>query len=164
VTSVRVGLGFDVHRFTDGRPLVLCGLEIEGEPGLDGHSDADVALHAVCDALLGAVAGGDLGEHFPSSDPRWAGASSAVLLHRVLELVAEAGYTMANCDLTLIGARPRIAPRRSALRSRLAELVGIDRALVSIKATTNDGLGLVGRGEGLAAMAVVLVEEVETNE
>lgn len=159
MSGVRIGQGFDVHRFVSDRPLVLCGVEFPGSPGLSGHSDADVALHAVADALFGAVAAGDLGEHFPSSDSRWRDAASRVFISRALGLVAEAGYRLVNCDVTIIGDRPRIADHRHAMTARLSELLGIDQPQVSIKATTTDGLGFTGRGEGLAAIAVVLVEE-----
>jgi len=159
VTKIRVGQGFDVHRFKEGRQLKLCGRTVPNGPGLDGHSDADVALHAVTDAILGALARGDLGEHFPDTDPQWRDADSAVFIAHALELAAEEGFRLVNCDLTLIGDRPRIAPHREDLRSSLAELLGVARAVVSIKATTTDRLGFVGRGEGLAALAVVLLSE-----
>jgi len=159
VTKIRVGQGFDVHRFKEGRQLKLCGRTMPNGPGLDGHSDADVALHAVTDAILGALARGDLGEHFPDTDPQWRDADSAVFIAYALELAAEEGFRLVNCDLTLIGDRPRIAPHREDLRSSLAELLGVARAVVSIKATTTDRLGFVGRGEGLAALAVVLLSE-----
>ncbi len=158
MSAFRVGQGFDVHRFTMDRPLMLCGIEFPGLPGLDGHSDADVALHAVADALFGAVGGGDLGEHFPTADPRWRGIASRVFVHRALEVVHRAGFRLANCDLTIIGERPRIGDHRATLRSSLAEILGVDVESVSVKATTTDGLGFAGRGEGLAALAVVLVE------
>ena len=159
MSSLRIGQGFDVHRLRVGRPLVLCGLELPEGPVLDGHSDADVALHSVIDALLGAVAAGDLGDHFPSSDLRWRDADSKVFLRHALELVDGAGYRLVNCDLTIIGERPRIAPHRDALRRSLARLLGVDPTAVSVKATTTDGLGFAGRGEGVVALAVVLVEE-----
>jgi 2-C-methyl-D-erythritol 2,4-cyclodiphosphate synthase len=157
---IRVGQGFDVHRYCDGRGLVLCGIELPEGPGLEGHSDADVALHAVCDGLLGAVAAGDLGEHFPDTEERWCRADSRRLLRRVLEIVDRAGFRPVNCDLTIIGEHPRIAPHRGELRRSLAELLGVARSRVSVKATTTDGLGFTGRSEGLAAMAVVLLEKV----
>jgi len=162
MSACRVGQGFDVHRFGRGGPLRLCGLELPSDLGLVGHSDADVALHAICDALFGTVAAGDLGEHFPSSDERWRGMASTVFLEHALEIVAAAGYRVVNCDLTIVGERPRISPHREVLRRRLAELLGVESARISVKATTTDGLGCCGRGEGLAAMAVVLVEEVES--
>jgi 2-C-methyl-D-erythritol 4-phosphate cytidylyltransferase/2-C-methyl-D-erythritol 2,4-cyclodiphosphate synthase len=158
MSGFRVGQGFDAHRFGDGGGLVLCGVEIDDAPALDGHSDADVALHAVADALLGSVAAGDLGELFPSSDPRWRGADSAVFVDEALARVGAAGYRVSSCDLTIVGERPRIALHRAAMRRRLAELLAVDAGSVSVKATTTDGLGFAGRGEGLAAMAVVLVE------
>jgi len=161
MSRFRIGQGFDVHRFDGERRLVLCGLEIEDETGLAGHSDADVALHAVCDALLGAVAAGDIGEHFPSSDEGWRDADSAVFLRHALDCVRAAGCGLVNCDLTLIGERPRIERRRDAMRHNLAELLDTEISRVSVKATSTDDLGFTGRGEGLAAMAVVLVEEVE---
>ena len=154
---MRIGQGFDVHRFKDGRPLILCGRTIPGETGLDGHSDADVALHAVTDAILGAVARGDIGEHFSDSDPRWLDADSTLFVSHAIEVAASAGFRLVNCDLTLIGDRPRIASHREDLRTSLAEILGVPRSLVSIKATTTEGLGFVGRGEGLAALAVVLL-------
>lgn len=161
MSRYRIGQGFDVHGYAKDRPLVLGGLELAESPGLDGHSDADVALHAVADALYGAIAAGDLGEHFPSSDDLWENADSAAFLRHALGRVTAAGYGVANCDLTIVGDRPRIEPHRKAMRRRLAALLDIDVSGVSVKATTTDGLGFTGRGEGLAAMAVVLLEEVE---
>jgi 2-C-methyl-D-erythritol 4-phosphate cytidylyltransferase/2-C-methyl-D-erythritol 2,4-cyclodiphosphate synthase len=158
--SFRVGHGFDVHRFRTGARLRLCGVELTSEIGLEGHSDADVALHAVTDALLGAVAAGDLGEHFPDTDERWRGADSADLLRHALALTRDRGYAPVNCDLTLIGERPRIAPHRAAMRTSLADLMGVGEDAVSVKATTTEGLGFLGRGEGMAAMAVVLVARI----
>jgi 2-C-methyl-D-erythritol 4-phosphate cytidylyltransferase/2-C-methyl-D-erythritol 2,4-cyclodiphosphate synthase len=157
VTDVRVGQGFDVHRFEIGRPLVLCGLELEGEVGLAGHSDADVALHAVTDALLGAVAEGDIGEHFPPTDPRWRNAPSTRFLELAMEKVSRHRLEVSSCDLTLIGERPRISPHRVALRGNLAALLGLPVERVSVKATTTEGLGFTGRREGLAALAVVVL-------
>ena len=157
MSTFRIGQGFDVHGFRAGRKLILCGLELPEGPGLEGHSDADVALHAVTDALLGAVGGGDLGVHFPPSDPRWQDVESRVFVHRALDVVHETGYRLVNCDLTIVGERPRIAEHRVALRSSLAEVLGVDVAAVSVKATTTDGLGFTGRGEGVGALAVVLV-------
>lgn len=160
----RIGQGFDVHPFTDKRPLVLCGLELPGELGLDGHSDGDVALHALTDALLGAVAAGDLGEHFPSTEQRWKGADSKVFLSGAHELVVQLGYRLVNCDLTIIGQRPRIAPHRNEMRKRLAEILELSSERISVKATTTDGLGFAGRGEGLGALAVVLITKEEPDE
>ena len=162
--GMRIGQGFDVHRFRAGRPLRLCGHTVEGEIGLEGHSDADVGLHAVTDALLGAIAHGDIGELFPPSDPKWRDADSALFLAGALEMVGAAGYRLTNCDLTLIGERPRIAPHRAQLRSSLASLLNIPEDAVSVKATTTEGLGWIGRGEGLAALAIVLLSEAASNE
>jgi 2-C-methyl-D-erythritol 4-phosphate cytidylyltransferase/2-C-methyl-D-erythritol 2,4-cyclodiphosphate synthase len=155
--ELRVGQGFDVHRYSDDRTLILCGERLDNEVGLAGHSDADVALHAITDALLGAVAAGDIGELFPASDPRWHDADSSVFLAAALETVSGLGFEVQNCDLTVIGERPRIAPHRARLRRRLAQLMGLDESRVSVKATTTEGLGFTGRREGLAALAVVLV-------
>lgn len=162
--GMRIGQGFDVHRFCAGRPLRLCGHTVEGEIGLEGHSDADIGLHAVTDALLGAIAHGDIGELFPPSDPKWRDADSAVFLAGVLEMVGAAGYRLTNCDLTLIGERPRIAPHRALLRSSLAGLLNVPEDAVSVKATTTEGLGWIGRGEGLAALAIVLLSEAASDE
>ena len=157
MSGPRVGQGFDVHRFAPGGPLWLCGLPLDVGFGLEGHSDADVALHAVTDAVLGAAALGDIGEHFPPSDPRWAGAASRLFLEHAVALAAAAGFRLVNCDLTIIGERPRIHPVRSELRRSLAAIVGLPLADCSVKATTTEGLGFTGRGEGLAALAVVLL-------
>jgi len=164
MSGFRIGQGFDVHGFRAGRPLILCGFELPDGPGLEGHSDADVALHAVTDALLGAIGAGDLGEHFPSSDRKWRDVDSCVFVRRALELVAEAGYRLVNCDLTIVGERPHLAPHRVALNGALAEALGVDSAAVSVKATTTDGLGFIGRGEGVGALAVVLVEKETDDE
>ena len=157
--GMRIGQGFDVHRIRAGRPLKLCGSMLPGEAGLDGHSDADVGLHAVTDAILGALARGDIGEHFPDSDSRWREADSEVFVTRAIEMAAADGFVLVNCDLTFVGERPRIAPHRERLRDALAEILGVSRSVVSVKATTTEGLGFVGRSEGLAALAVVLLEE-----
>jgi 2-C-methyl-D-erythritol 2,4-cyclodiphosphate synthase len=159
MTGARIGQGFDVHRFKQGRPLKVCGRAIPNEVGLDGHSDADVALHAVTDAILGALARGDLGDHFPDNDPRWRQADSSIFVARAMEMVKADGYELVNCDLTLIGERPRIAPYREQLRASLAQILGVPLSVVSVKATTTEGLGFVGRGEGLAALAIVLLSE-----
>ena len=155
----RVGQGYDVHPFEDGRRLVLGGVTFEGETGLAGHSDGDVATHAVIDALLGAAALGDIGGHFPSTDARLRDADSIDLLRQVAKLVAAAGFRMGNVDLTVVAERPRIAPRVTEMRQRLAAALGVDTARVSVKATTTDGLGFTGRGEGIAALAVALLDE-----
>ncbi|MFP6757026.1 MAG: bifunctional 2-C-methyl-D-erythritol 4-phosphate cytidylyltransferase/2-C-methyl-D-erythritol 2,4-cyclodiphosphate synthase [Alphaproteobacteria bacterium] len=158
-TQTRIGSGFDVHRFaTGGSHVTLCGLEIAHDHGLTGHSDADVALHAVVDALLGAIAAGDIGDHFPPGDGRWRDADSALFVDHACDLVAKAGGTIVNIDLTLICQAPRIAPHRAAMRARHASLLGIAESRISVKATTTENLGFTGRGEGIAAQASVAVE------
>lgn len=151
----RFGLGFDVHPRQSGRPLLLAGVLFEGEPGLAGHSDADVVCHAVADALLGAAALGDLGDHFPESDPSVAGIGGLDLLSRVVAMLAEAGLSPEVCDAVVIAERPRLAGRRREMRERLAEALGIDVGRVSVKATRPEGLGLAGDGAGCLALAVV---------
>jgi 2-C-methyl-D-erythritol 2,4-cyclodiphosphate synthase len=154
----RVGIGYDIHRFAEGRALMLCGVAFPGEVGLEGHSDADAALHAVSDALLGAAGLGDIGDHFPPGDERWRDADSGDLLRAVVALLGER-FTIGNIDVTIVGERPRIAPRRAEMRERLAHLLGIAPQQVNVKATTNERLGALGRAEGLAAVAVALLEE-----
>jgi 2-C-methyl-D-erythritol 2,4-cyclodiphosphate synthase len=156
---MRAGIGYDIHRFGEGRRLILGGVELAGEIGLAGHSDADVLLHAIMDALLGAAGLGDIGQHFPAEDARWEGASSLDLMARGLALVREAGFEVANVDATVIAERPRLAPHLPAMRERIAEVLGIDSARVNVKATTNEGIGAVGRSQGIAAMAVAVVQE-----
>ncbi len=151
---VRVGSGYDVHRLADGEELWLCGVKIAHSQGLAGHSDADVAIHALVDALLGAIGQGDIGSHFPPSEPEWRGASSDRFLSHAVTLAAEAGYAIGNVDITLICEAPRIGPHREAMRARLAELLGVDITAVSVKATTTERLGFTGRAEGIAAQAV----------
>jgi 2-C-methyl-D-erythritol 2,4-cyclodiphosphate synthase len=158
---MRIGQGFDVHPFDDRRPLVLGGVRFPGERGLAGHSDGDTVSHAVIDALLGAAALGDIGSHFPSSDERWRGADSIELLKQVTKLVSAAGCRIVNVDVTVLAERPRIAPKVQEMRSRLALALGIDVGRVSVKATTTDGLGAIGRGDGIAAQAVALLEQSE---
>lgn len=153
--AYRTGLGFDVHQFADGRPMVLCGVAIPSERGLLGHSDADAALHAVTDAVLGTVGAGDIGQHFPPSDPRWRDADSALFLEHAVRLLAERGGRVENADLVIVCERPRIGPHRAAMTERLAGLLGVASDRVGVKATTSEGLGFTGRGEGLAAQAVV---------
>ncbi|MCA0904747.1 bifunctional 2-C-methyl-D-erythritol 4-phosphate cytidylyltransferase/2-C-methyl-D-erythritol 2,4-cyclodiphosphate synthase [Qipengyuania aquimaris] len=155
--DVRTGMGFDVHRLVAGEELWLGGIRIEHDKGLSGHSDADVALHTVVDALLGAVARGDIGDHFPPSDPQWKGASSDKFLLHAVKLVGEAGYRVGNIDLTLICEEPKIGPHREAMRARIAELAGVDIDSISVKATTTERLGFTGRGEGIAAQAIATV-------
>lgn len=155
--SSRIGIGYDIHRLVEGRKLVLGGVEIPFEKGLLGHSDADVLSHAICDALLGAAALGDIGTHFPDSDPRWAGASSLDFLARAVEMLTERGYRISNVDATVIAERPKLRPHIEAMRERLASVLGTDVDQVSIKAKTNEGLESVGRNEAMAAHAVVLI-------
>lgn len=156
--KLRIGQGYDIHRLVEGRRLFLGGEEIPYPLGLDGHSDADVLLHALGDALLGAASLGDLGRHFPPSDERWRGASSVDLLQRIVGLVRESGYRVVNCDLTLVAEAPKLAPYRDRVIARIARLLGTEENAVGLKATTNEGLGAIGRGEGIAAFAVVLLE------
>ncbi|WP_018075396.1 bifunctional 2-C-methyl-D-erythritol 4-phosphate cytidylyltransferase/2-C-methyl-D-erythritol 2,4-cyclodiphosphate synthase [Novosphingobium nitrogenifigens] len=155
--TCRTGSGFDVHRLAEGEELWLCGLKIEHTHGLAGHSDADVAIHALVDALLGAIAAGDIGDHFPPSDPQWKGASSDRFLAHAATLVRDSGHAIANVDVTIICEAPKIGPHKQAMRQRLAEILGIDVGRVSVKATTTERLGLTGRGEGIAAQAVATV-------
>jgi 2-C-methyl-D-erythritol 2,4-cyclodiphosphate synthase len=161
---LRVGQGYDVHRLVAGRRLVLGGEEIPHDRGLAGHSDADVLLHALGDALLGAAGLGDLGDHFPPGDEQWRGASSVDLLARIMALVRAAGWRVLNCDLTLIAEAPKLAPYRQSIRERLASLLGVGITSVGLKATTNEGLGALGRGEGMAALAVVLLGDADPEE
>jgi 2-C-methyl-D-erythritol 2,4-cyclodiphosphate synthase len=151
-------MGYDIHRVAAGRPLVLGGVRFESEWGLEGHSDADVLLHAIGDALLGAAGLGDLGTHFPPGDPKWKDASSLDLLRHIAALLSRAGVTIENVDAMLVAELPRIASHREAMLANIAGALGIDVACVSVKATTNEQLGALGRREGLAAMAVALVE------
>jgi len=154
----RVGQGYDVHPLVEGRRLVLGGEEIPFDRGLDGFSDADVLLHALGDALLGAAGLGDLGSHFPPGDPKWKNADSCDLLREILYQVGDAGYRVVNCDLTLIAEAPKLAPYSSSIRRRLADLLETEVDAVGLKATTNEKLGWIGRGEGMAAVAVVLLK------
>ena len=155
--ALRIGQGYDVHRLVPGRRLVLGGEEIPFERGLDGHSDADVLLHALTDAVLGAAGLGDLGALFPPGDPEWKDASSVRLLEIVMTRAAAAGFRVVNCDLTLIAEAPKLAPHRERIRARLARVLGVEPGAVGLKATTHEGLGALGRGEGMAALAVVLL-------
>jgi len=156
---VRIGHGYDVHRLVEGRALILGGATVPFEKGLLGHSDADVLTHAVMDALLGAAALGDIGQHFSDQDPQYAGISSLELLRRVRGLLEGAGYRVGNIDATLIAQRPKLAPYLTAMRENLAETLGIDMGRVSVKATTEERLGFTGEGLGIAAHAVALLEE-----
>lgn len=157
MSSLRVGQGFDAHRLVPGHRLLLGGVEIPYERGLEGHSDGDCLLHAICDALLGAAALGDLGSLFPSSDPRWRGAASRVFLDHVLDLVSERGFRLENIDSTLLAEEPRLAPHLPKIQARLAEALGLPLEAVSVKAKSPDGMGALGRGEGIAAQAVALL-------
>ena len=154
----RVGFGFDLHPLIAGRPLVLGGVTVPSEAGLDGHSDADVLSHAVAEALLGALALGDLGRHFPDTDPRWRGISSLLLLAQVMELARGQGATLVNVDATVLAQAPRLASHLPEMAKRLADVLGLPVERVSVKAKSPEGLGLVGRREGIAAMAVVSLE------
>jgi 2-C-methyl-D-erythritol 2,4-cyclodiphosphate synthase len=156
--NLRVGMGYDVHRVKAGRPLVLGGVRFESDWGLDGHSDADVLLHAIGDALLGAAGLGDLGEHFPPGDARWKDAPSLELLERIAALLRARGAGIANVDAMLVAEAPRLTPHRTEMCANIARALGIDTDRVSVKATTNEMLGAIGRREGLAAMAVALVD------
>ncbi len=154
---MRVGLGYDAHRLVAGRPLVLGGVEIPHAQGLLGHSDADVLSHAIGDALLGAVGAGDLGTHFPDKDPAYEGISSLILLERIMLIVRDRGFTPMNVDATIVAQAPRLAPHIPAMQAKLAPILGVSPADINIKATTTEHMGFAGRGEGMAAYAVVLV-------
>ena len=161
----RVGVGYDVHRLVEGRRLVLGGVEIPYHRGLLGHSDADVLCHAIGDALLGAAALGDLGDHFPDDDPAYAGVSSLELLRSIAEKLREAGYQVVNIDATIVAQAPKLAPHIPEMRENIAAAVGVETDVVSVKATTTEGLGFAGRGDGMAAHASVLLEKkVDTSE
>lgn len=155
-----IGQGYDSHRFEAGRPLILGGVRVEHDRGLAGHSDADVLTHAVMDALLGAAGLDDIGAHFPDSDERWRGADSIELLRHVAGLLAEAGLRVVNVDATVVMERPKVGPHRAAMRAALAAALGADERRVNVKATTGEGMGFVGREEGVAALAVALLEPV----
>jgi 2-C-methyl-D-erythritol 2,4-cyclodiphosphate synthase len=156
--SLRIGQGLDAHQLVAGRPLVLGGVEIEHDHGLEGHSDGDVLLHAVASALLGALGDGDLGEHFPSSDPALAGVASSVLLSRVMQRVRDRGFELGNLDATVVAQVPRLAPHREKMAASVADTLGVERERVNVKLTSTDRLGAIGRGDGIAASAVVLLE------
>jgi 2-C-methyl-D-erythritol 2,4-cyclodiphosphate synthase len=156
--TTRIGFGYDVHAFAADRPLILGGVTIPFSRGLSGHSDADTVIHAIVDALLGAAALGDIGQHFPSSDARWKDSSGAVFLDYTRDLLQQHGWRIGNIDATIVAERPRLAPHIPAMRTHVAEHLRIDLAQVSIKATTTDGLGFAGRQEGIACYAVALLE------
>ncbi|MBT8462009.1 MAG: 2-C-methyl-D-erythritol 2,4-cyclodiphosphate synthase [Gemmatimonadetes bacterium] len=157
---MRVGIGYDSHRFASGRPLVLGGVRVPDHDGLTGHSDGDAVAHALIDALLGASALGNIGEHFPDSDPRWEGADSMDLLAATIRLIEERNYQVVNADVTIITESPRIAPWVPQMAERIAELLRIAGSCVSVKGKTNEGMGWIGRGEGMATIAVVLLDQI----
>jgi len=159
MTALRIGHGFDAHRLVTGRPLHLGGVEVPHGRGLEGHSDGDCVLHAVCDALLGAAGEGDMGRHFPSKDQRWRGVASRVFLEEVRRLVDAAGYSLVNLDVTVIAQEPVMAPHLEPMRAAIAGTLGVDTGRVSVKAKSTDHLGALGRGEGIAALATVLLEK-----
>jgi 2-C-methyl-D-erythritol 4-phosphate cytidylyltransferase / 2-C-methyl-D-erythritol 2,4-cyclodiphosphate synthase len=151
--DIRLGNGFDVHAFCDGDGVWLCGVKVPHGRGLLGHSDADVGMHALTDAIYGALAEGDIGQHFPPSDPQWKGAASHIFLRHAMERVAAQGFTLSNCDVTLICERPKIGPHALEMRTILAEIMGVAMERISVKATTSERLGFTGREEGIAAIA-----------
>lgn len=154
---MRIGYGYDAHRFKAGRPCILCGVQVPSEFGPDGHSDADVAVHALMDALLGAAALGDIGKLFPDQDDRWLGADSVEMLRQVMALLADHGYTFGNADITIVAQKPKLAPYIDAMRTRLAQAMETDIANISVKATTEEKMGFTGDGTGISAHAVVLL-------
>lgn len=158
--NFRIGNGYDVHRLVEGRRCIICGVDIPHDKGLLGHSDADVALHALSDALLGAAARGDIGLHFPDTDMRWKGADSRALLRAVVDIIAQAGFRPGNVDVTIIAQAPKMRPYIDGMRANIAEDLGIDIDCVSVKATTTERLGFTGREEGIAAQATALVEKI----
>lgn len=155
--EVRIGIGYDVHPFVKDRPLMLGGVKIPYHLGLGGHSDADVLLHAICDALLGAAGLGDIGRHFPDTDPKYKGISSMVLLQKVLEMINQAGYAVGNIDVTVVAQKPRVAPYRDQMVRTIAQATGLKSSQLNVKATTTEGLGFTGREEGIAVYAVCLI-------
>lgn len=157
IPDFRIGNGFDVHKLVEGRRCIICGVDIPHKLGLLGHSDADVALHALADALLGAAALGDIGKHFPDTDERWRGADSRILLRRVVEIIAEEGFAPVNVDITIIAQQPKMLPHIPQMRANVAADLGIDISRVSVKATTTEHLGFTGRSEGIAAQASALI-------
>jgi 2-C-methyl-D-erythritol 2,4-cyclodiphosphate synthase len=157
--TIRIGFGYDVHAFVPGRPLLLGGMTIPSEQGLSGHSDADAVIHAIVDALLGAAALGDIGQHFPSNDERWKNQPSSVFLDFTYDLLCQQQYTINNIDVTIVAEHPKLAPHVQAMRTHLAERLHLNREQVSVKATTTDGLGFAGRQEGIACYAIALLEK-----
>ena len=160
MSDMRIGHGYDVHRLAEGRKLILGGVDIPWEKGLLGHSDADVLTHAVMDALLGAAGLGAIGQHFPDTDPAYAGADSLKLLEHVVALLRERGFAVGNVDATILAQRPKLAPHIPRMRDNLARVMGIDPGRVNVKATTEEGLGFTGSGEGIAAHGVALIEKI----
>ena len=160
MSEFRIGHGYDVHRLAEGRKLILGGVDIPWEKGLLGHSDADVLTHAVMDALLGAAGLGDIGKHFPDTDPAYTGADSLKLLGHVVGLLGERGFAVGNVDATILAQRPKLAPHIPLMRDNLAQVIGVDPGRVNVKATTEEGLGFTGSGEGMAAHAVALIEKI----
>jgi len=158
--ETRVGIGYDSHRFAGARTLVLGGVTFPGEPGLAGHSDADVLTHAVIDAVIGAAGLGDIGRQFPDDDPRFADADSIALLGQAVSLAVEAGWRVVNVDATVICERPRLAPQAAQMAERLGDALNVDQDRVNVKATTNEGMGFIGRGEGIATFAVAMLEQI----
>ncbi len=157
---MRIGTGYDVHRLTGGRKLIIGGVEIPADKGLLGHSDADVLLHAICDSLLGAAGLGDIGRHFPDSAPMYKDISSLLLLAEVRRLLSEAGFSVNNIDATIVAERPRMSPHIPAMVANIAAAAGVDRSRVNVKATTTEGLGFAGKGEGIAAYAVCTIKKL----
>jgi 2-C-methyl-D-erythritol 2,4-cyclodiphosphate synthase len=157
---MRIGQGYDVHQLVEGRRLILGGVEIPYERGLEGHSDGDALLHAVADAILGAIGAGDLGRHFPSNDERWRGIASREILSQVVAMMTEAGFVLGNLDATIIAEQPRLAGHQKAMHENLVGLLGATPERINLKLTSTDRLGAIGRGEGIASLAVVLLEEV----
>lgn len=157
---IRIGMGYDVHRLVEGRRLIIGGVDIPYEKGLLGHSDADVLLHAIMDALLGAAALGDIGKHFPDNDPAYSGADSLKLTEAVAKILRDNGYRIGNVDATIIAQRPKMAPHREQMRTNIAKALGVEIDQISIKATTEEGLGFTGSGEGISAQAVALIETI----
>lgn len=158
---MRIGMGYDVHRLVEGRELVLGGVTIDYEKGLLGHSDADVLLHAIMDALLGAAALGDIGKHFPDTDPAYKGISSIRLLEHVKELIRSEGYEVENVDATIIAQQPKMRPHIDAMRENIARSLGVELSRISVKATTEEGLGFTGNGEGISSQAICLLREAD---
>jgi 2-C-methyl-D-erythritol 2,4-cyclodiphosphate synthase len=156
---IRIGFGYDAHRLVAGRPLILGGVEVPFDRGLLGHSDADVLLHAVCDAILGACALGDIGQHFPDTDPRWKGVSSLTLVHKVRALIEGVGFEVCNVDSTIVAQAPRLAPHLELMSATIAAVLEIEPKRVSVKAKTSEGMGFTGSGEGIAAYAVASIRE-----